>query len=95
MRVFGEQRTDVFKAAALRGVKGMFPPSHNPYYASFGTKASDVAAFYCSGVPEGRIFVVSKETGLIIGKNKSFRFTFKQVCEAMEEYFPYVAGILN
>jgi hypothetical protein len=57
-RTIGSERTDLFKAAALRGVKSLFPPQvrvfsdlllillqHNPYHAAFGANARDVRTF--------------------------------------------------
>ena len=44
-RNIGSERTDLFKAAALRGVRSLFPPQHNPYHAAFGANARDVRTF--------------------------------------------------
>lgn len=47
-------RSDLFKAAVLRGLKSLFPSQTNPYYACFGTKPSDMIAFSrIANVPEG------------------------------------------
>jgi hypothetical protein len=92
VRAFGAERTDVFKAAALRGLKGLFPPKHNPYYASFGTRACDMVAFARCGVPEGRIFLVNPESGEIRGGvvNRTLRTSYDQVNELLHEMFPAV-----
>jgi hypothetical protein len=42
VRAFGASRTDVFKAAALRGVRSLFPNNYNPYHACFGTRECDM-----------------------------------------------------
>ena len=44
MRAFGAERTELFKAAALRGLGGLFPPYFNPYFASLGTRVRDTQA---------------------------------------------------
>jgi hypothetical protein len=90
IRVFGAGRTDLFKAAALRGVKGLFPVSHNPYYACFGSKACDMIAYNRCGVPEGRVFLVSNK-GSIKGMNNIYSRTFEQVNDGLNENFPPIA----
>jgi len=76
-----------------RGLKGLFPPKHNPYYASFGTRPGDMVAFSRCGVPEGRIFLVNPETGGIRGGivNRTFRTTYEQMNGLVHEMFPAVA----
>ena len=55
---FGAERTDLFKAAALRGLKTLFPPSYNPFSASFGIRVKDCIALSRCGVPEGVYTVI-------------------------------------
>jgi phosphatidate phosphatase LPIN len=85
-------RTDVFKLAVLRGLKSLFPASACPYYASFGTKASDTAAFSRAGVPEGRIFTVDETTGDIRSVNRTMRRSFDDFNRFVNEMFPPYAG---
>jgi len=85
-------RTDIFKAAVLRGLKSLFHSSSCPYYASFGTKATDTAAFSRAGVPEGRIFMVDELTGDIRSMNRTMRRSFDDFNRFVNEMFPPCAG---
>ena len=75
-----------------RGLKSLFPNGHNPYYACFGTRPCDMVAFSRCGVPEGRIFLVSPDTGEIRGVNRTFRSSYEQVNAVLHEMFPAVSG---
>jgi phosphatidate phosphatase LPIN len=94
IRAFGTERTDIFKAAALRGVRSLFPANHNPFYAAFGTSPSDRAAFSRCEVPEGRIFIVNKK-GELMSQNKAFKTSFQDLCVSVEQHFPDLNGTHN
>eukprot|EP01038_Epipyxis_sp_PR26KG_P010042 gene10042-13500_t len=89
IRAFGASRTDVFKAAALRGVKSLFPVNHNPYHACFGFRMCDVEAYSRFGFPEGRIFLVN-EKGEIRSIRRIQLSLFKDLGNLVHEMFPYV-----
>ena len=91
IRAFGASRTDVFKAGALKGVKSLFPSSHNPYHACFCIRESDSIPFARFGFPEGRIFLVS-EKGEVKSANRTCNFTFPRLTELLHQIFPHVVG---
>lgn len=91
IRAFGASRTDVFKAGALKGVKSLFPSSHNPYHACFCIRESDSIPFARFGFPEGRIFLVS-EKGDVKSANRTCNFTFPRLSELLHQIFPHVVG---
>ncbi len=91
IRAFGASRTDVFKAGALKGVKSLFPTSHNPYHACFCIRESDSIPFARFGFPEGRIFLVS-EKGEVKSANRTCNFTFPRLTELLHQIFPHVVG---
>ena len=93
VRAFGAARTEVFKASALRGVKSLFPSSHNPYHACFCTRESDAIPFARFGFSEGRIFLVS-ENGDIKSANRTCVLTFPRLSELLHQIFPLVIGTL-
>ena len=51
-------------------------------------------AFSRCGVPEGRMFIVSPDTGEVKGFNRTFRCTYDQVNEMLHEMFPAVTGLI-
>lgn len=86
-------RSDVFKAAVLRGLKSLFPNISNPYYACFLTRPSDRVAFTRNGVPEGRIFVVDENTSELRSVNRTLRRSFDDINRFVNEMFPPIAGL--
>lgn len=87
IRAFGTERTDIFKAAALRGVHSLFAANHNPFYAAFGTTPTDRVAFSRCHVPEGRIFIVDGQ-GELVSQNRSFKTSFQDLVVSLEQHFP-------
>eukprot|EP01039_Chlorochromonas_danica_P000059 gene59-63_t len=93
IQAFGPTRTEVFKAAALRGVRSLFPSAFSPFYAAFVSRESDVVAFDRNAFPTGRIFLVDKEGKLRrILVNRSQSQTFKELAEIIEHQFPKLQG---
>lgn len=80
----------MFKAAALRGVRNLFPKDHNPFFAGFGTKASDMIAYRRVHFPEGRIFLVNNK-GQVQNVNRTFNKTYTNLNEMLHEIFPAYA----
>lgn len=42
-------------------IRSLWPASHNPFYAGFGNRSSDVIAYRAAGVPPLRIFVINPQ----------------------------------
>lgn len=53
-----------------------------------------MVAFSRCGVPEGRIFLVSPDTGEIRGVNRTFRSSYEEVNAVIHEMFPAVSGMI-
>lgn len=87
IQAFGASRTDVFKASALRGLRGLFPSYNNPYHAAFVSKTKDVVAFQRNNFPEGRIFVVDEKLH-VRTSNRTNAMPLKEFVEMAREIFP-------
>ena len=87
LRQFGTERTDIFKASALRGVRALFPEANNPFYAGFGTRKSDLVVFSRCGCPVGRVYLVS-EQGEVKGYRCTFRKSFFEIDNDVDHMFP-------
>ena len=87
IRAFGIERTDIFKAAALRGVSGLFPESKNPFYAGFGTRKNDLVVYSRCGISKGRIYLVNS-LGEVQGTYFSSRKTFQEIDKDVDHLFP-------
>ncbi|CAI9783222.1 unnamed protein product [Fraxinus pennsylvanica] len=48
-----------FKIACLEGIKALFPPEYNPFYAGFGNRDTDKLSYQKIGIPEGKIFIIN------------------------------------
>ncbi len=62
VRAFTAARTDILKAAVLRGVRGLFPTTSLPYHAGFISRSSDAIALERNQFPAGRIYVFNEKT---------------------------------
>ncbi|RYG62494.1 hypothetical protein EON64_17765, partial [archaeon] len=93
MQAFGPSRTDVFKAAALRGLRTLFPPSACPYHAAFISKESDVRALERNGFPDGRIFLSDGQGGIKrILLNRNHSISMRELQEMALQVFPKIQG---
>eukprot|EP01031_Cornospumella_fuschlensis_P030556 gene30556-36927_t len=89
MQAFGPSRTDVFKAAALRGLRILFPSGAFPYHAAFISKESDVRALERNGFPDGRIFLADGQGGIKrILLNRNHTISVKELQELVAQIFP-------
>ena len=86
---FGTERTSIFKASVLRGIKVLFPENQNPFHAGFGTRKSDMHVFSRCGFPPGRIFLVNEKGG-VKGNTVTLLRTFKDINEEIDLIFPFV-----
>jgi hypothetical protein len=91
IQAFGASRTEVLKASALRGLRGLFPSYNNPYHAGFVSKAKDVVAFERNHFPGGRIFLVDDNLK-IRNSTRTNTMTLKEFAEMSREIFPDQTG---
>jgi phosphatidate phosphatase LPIN len=92
VRAFGHTQTAmVFRAAALRGVKSLFPSNYNPFHAYFSAEESDPAPFERFGFSEGRIFLVGNNV-IHTAANRTCVLSFQRLKELLFEVFPFVKG---
>ena len=89
IRTFGTERTAIFKASVLRGVKCLFPETHNPFYAGFGTSKSDLIVFSRCGFPSGRVYIVS-DSGEVKCNSTRLRKSFNEIDKDVDHLFPPV-----
>jgi hypothetical protein len=60
VQTFGPLRTELFKAAALRGVRGLFPSSYHVFHSGFISRRNDIIALERNHFPIGRIFIIKE-----------------------------------
>lgn len=91
IQTFGRERTDLYKAAALRGVRTLFAGQHNPYHAAFGAHEKDVRAFGRCGLPLGRTFLVSEKGDITTVTAVTVKRTFPDMNDMLHEIFPTIS----
>ncbi|EDO06086.1 LNS2 (Lipin/Ned1/Smp2) family protein [Babesia bovis T2Bo] len=77
----------MFKIPALRDIRNLFPPGHNPFYAGFGNNESDHRAYVSVGVPENRVFIINS-SGIIRHVNSTDARTYQGMSDISELMFP-------
>ncbi|EZG55244.1 LNS2 (lipin/Ned1/Smp2) protein [Gregarina niphandrodes] len=82
-----DRKPFVFKIAALRDLRSLFPHYYNPYYAGFGNRDTDHRAYVHVGVPEARIFIIDP-TGHVHHVNRTFAKTYKSMSTMANDMFP-------
>lgn len=92
IQTFGRDRTDLYKAAALRGVRTLFAAGqHNPYHAAFGALEKDVRAFDRCGLPRGRTFLVNEQGEITTVTSATVKRTFQDMNAMLHEVFPTIS----
>ena len=43
----------------LQEIRRLFPSDHNPFYAGFGNRNTDVLSYMKMGIPKGKIFIIN------------------------------------
>jgi len=95
IQTFGKERTDLYKAAALRGVRTLFnKDQHNPYHAAFGAHKKDARAFDRCGLPSGRTFLVN-ERGEITTVTSATKRSFPFMNDLLHEVFPAISDVFS
>lgn len=55
------KRPEVFKMAALKDIKSLFPADHNPFHAGFGNRETDAIAYRSVGISLDKVFIVNPQ----------------------------------
>jgi len=84
-----DRKPYVFKIAALRDIRNLFPPFYNPFYAGFGNRDSDHRAYVHIGVPEAKIFIIDP-LGVVHHVNSTYAKSYESMTEISAEMFPAI-----
>lgn len=96
IQTFGRERTDLYKAAALRGVRTLFSKGHhNPYHAAFGAHEKDVRAFDRCGLPLGRTFLVNEKGEITTVTSAAVKRSFAHMNAMLHEVFPTINDLFS
>ncbi|CAD2085996.1 HAD superfamily protein, putative [Plasmodium vinckei lentum] len=84
-----DKKPYIFKIAALRDIRNLFPSHHNPFYAAFGNTESDHRAYISVGVPEAKVFIIDNN-GIVHHVNSTYAKTYETMSEITEYMFPSI-----
>lgn len=59
-----------------------------PFYAGFGDKGSDVAAYISAGITENRIYYVNTQDNFVYRYDGKVKFTYELLYKYAEKVFP-------
>ena len=86
------RKPEEFKIACLQDIRSLWPASHNPFYAGFGNRGSDVIAYREAGVPPSRILVINPQGEIHFGGNTYCWASYPKLVQLSNEMFPAVAS---
>jgi len=83
------RRPELFKMAALKDVKSLFPTTHDPFHAGFGNRETDAVAYRSVNIPLEKIFIVNPQ-GHIDHHSNSVAKSYALINTMIKEMFPGV-----
>ncbi len=89
-----EKKPEEFKISCLKDIQSLFP-SHNPYYAGYGNKTSDVKSYKTVGIPESRIFTINPQGEVKHEVSGVFQSSYSKLCDYVDLIFPPITGSLE
>ena len=51
----------MFKIAALKNIKHLFPDDMNPFFCGFGNRDTDAISYRAVGIPLDKIFIINHD----------------------------------
>lgn len=83
-----EKKPEEFKISCLQDIRSLFPGGHNPFYAGYGNKTSDVVAYKTVGIPVSRIFTINPQGELKHEVSRTFQSSYSNLCDFVDLIFP-------
>ena len=61
MREVVHKKPQMFKIAALRNIRNLFPTDVFPFYGGFGNRDTDAISYRAVGISLGKIFIINED----------------------------------
>jgi hypothetical protein len=84
------KKPEEFKIACLTDLRSLWPAGHNPFYAGFGNRDSDVVAYTEAGVPSSRILVINPQGEIRLGGQIFCWASYPKLIELCHHMFPFL-----
>jgi phosphatidate phosphatase LPIN len=68
-----QRQPHIFKIAALRQIRELFPDEWNPFYCGFGNRETDTISYRAVGINLYRIYIINPD-----GEIEHFNATYKK-----------------
>lgn len=85
-----ERKPEEFKIACLGDLRSLWPEKHNPFYAGFGNRDSDVVSYREVGVPQSRIMVINPQGEIRLGLGTYCWASYPKLVELSHQMFPFL-----
>jgi len=79
----------MFKIAALKNIRNLFPDESNPFYCGFGNRDTDAVSYRAVGISLGRIFIINHD-GEIHHYNSAYKKSYPLLTELVDDMFPAI-----
>ena len=80
----------MFKIAALKNIRNLFPDEWNPFHTGFGNRDTDAISYRAVGISLSRIFIINHD-GEIHHFNSTYKKSYPLLTELVHEMFPFLA----
>jgi phosphatidate phosphatase PAH1 len=84
----------MFKIAALKNIRNLFPDDHNPFFCGFGNRDTDAVSYRAVGINLDRIFIINHD-GEIHHYNSAYKKSYPLLTELADDMFPAFNRALN
>ncbi len=84
------KRPEEFKIQCLSDLRALWPERHNPFYAGFGNRDSDVVSYREVGVPQSRIMVINPQGEIRHGEGTYCWASYPKLVELSHQMFPFL-----
>jgi phosphatidate phosphatase LPIN len=81
------RQPQMFKIAALKNIRNLFPDEFNPFYTGFGNRDTDAVSYRAVGISLNRIFIVNHD-GEIHHYNSTYKKSYPLLNELVDDMFP-------
>jgi len=83
------KRPELFKMAALKDIRSLFPAHHNPFHAGFGNRETDAVSYKSVGIPLEKVFIVDPR-GDIQHHNCDSTKSYALINHMIKDIFPHI-----
>jgi len=83
------KRPELFKMAALKDIRSLFPAHHNPFHAGFGNRETDAVSYKSVGIPLEKVFIIDP-SGDIQHHNSDSTKSYALINHMIKDIFPHI-----